>query len=122
MAEMTAGMTLEQIDAEIARRQAASSAVDKALADGDLVEAGLAMFRQNPERVLTDAPTLARLLELKQRKEQAEVQISANWSAFGLIASCDVNVLVSTYVPEHLQAEALASIGLSASVAYQHNR
>lgn len=64
-------MTLEQIEAELARREALASNTNEALATGDLLTVGLALFQANPERILTESASFARLLELDAARRLA---------------------------------------------------
>lgn len=64
-------MTLEQIEAELSRREALASSTETALAAGDLLSVGLALFQANPERILTESASFARLMELDAARRAA---------------------------------------------------
>lgn len=61
-------MTLDEIDAELARRADMERQIQQVVEEGDLLEAGLMMFRRNPEKILSDSATFARLMELHEKR------------------------------------------------------
>lgn len=120
-------MTLEQIDAELSRREALASSTETALATGDLLSVGLALFQANPERILTESASFARLMELDAARRTAapvldkalsdmnsdelRIELFRRAEAYdGKLAMQAAARAIMPFVPESRRADAVAAV------------
>lgn len=104
-------MTLEEIEAELARREALASNTQSALEAGDLLTVGLALFQANPERILTESASFARLMELDAARRLAPPPVPKTLADLdsgqlkSFVAASVIEAMLE-FVPESRQVEA----------------